>query len=80
MATLEETKRQSHRVSGVSNIAYDLVTILQNKLQSVAAMQEYKQDAQEQKDDQAIKLLNELESRACEDITRLRQMVADRLH
>jgi hypothetical protein len=41
----EEAKRQSERVTGISNIAYDLMVVLTNKLEGVAAMEEYKLDA-----------------------------------
>jgi hypothetical protein len=79
MGAMEQTKRQAHQVSGISNIAYDLITILENKLQGVGALQQYKQDAQEQGDQPVLQLLNELERRASEDISRLRPLVAERL-
>jgi hypothetical protein len=31
-ATLEQAKRQTERITGVSNVAYDLTVVLTNKL------------------------------------------------
>ena len=42
----DEAKRRSERVTGISNIAYDLMVVLTNKLEGVAAMEEYKLDAE----------------------------------
>ena len=79
MTSMEQAKREAHRVSGVSNVAYDLLTILQNKLTAVAAMEEYKTDAQEQGDKDALELLSQLERRESEDIAQLKRIVAARL-
>ena len=37
---MQQAKRRADRVSGVSNVAYDLVTVLTNKLEGTAAMEE----------------------------------------
>lgn len=42
---LEEAKRRSGRISGVSNVAYDLMVVLANKLEGIAAIEEYLLDA-----------------------------------
>ena len=47
MTTQVESKRRSDQVSGVSNVAFDLLTILENKLQGIAAMEEYLMDCEE---------------------------------
>jgi hypothetical protein len=39
-ATSEQVKRQRERVTGVSNVAYDLMVVLTNKLQGIAATEE----------------------------------------
>lgn len=77
--TSEQAKRQADRVSGVSNVAYDLVTILENKLKGVAAMEEYKQDATRAGDDAVRQLLEELERREAEDIAQIKPLLMERL-
>ena len=76
---LDQAKRQSDQVSGVSNVAYDLVTILHNKLQAISAMEIYKKDAQQSGDREVATLLEEFERRDSEDVSRLKQLVASRL-
>ena len=41
----QNAKARSEQVTGVSNDAYDLMVELTNKLEGVAAMEEYKFDA-----------------------------------
>ncbi len=74
-----QEKREAERISGTSNVAYDLVTILQNKLQGIAAMEEYKRDAEQANDREVLDLLNDLERREVEDVNRLEGLVAQRL-
>lgn len=73
--TMEQAKRHCANVSGVSNVAYDALAILVNKLQGIAAMEEYKLDAREADDQEFLALLDELEQRACEDIATLKSLV-----
>ena len=42
---LEDAKRNAGRISGVSNLAYDLMVVLTNKLEAIAAVEEYLLDA-----------------------------------
>jgi hypothetical protein len=77
---MEHAKRHATpRATGVSNVAYDLTTILTNKLQGAAAFEEYKLDAQEAGDQEAMQLLEQLEQREVEDIGKLKSLVAQRL-
>ncbi len=76
---LDQAKRQSDQASGVSNVAYDLVSILHNKLQAISAMEIYKKDAQQAGDREVATLLEEFERRDSEDVNRLKQLVASRL-
>jgi hypothetical protein len=75
----EDAKRCCASVSGVSNIAYDALTILQNKLKGIAAMEEYKLDVRDSTDVEAQRLFDELERREVEDVTKLKAFVATRL-
>jgi hypothetical protein len=74
--TVESAKRQCAAVSGVSNVAYDALAILSNKLQGIAAIEEYKLDARAAGDKHFLELLEDLERRACEDVARLQGLVA----
>jgi hypothetical protein len=74
--TLEHAKRQCAVTTGISNVAYDAMAILTNKLQVIAAIEEYKLDARETGDKHFLELLEDLERRACEDVARLQGLVA----
>ena len=79
MTTQVESKRRSDQVSGVSNVAFDLLTILENKLQGIAAMEEYLMDCEECGDYHAKDLITDLQRREVEDVERLRGYLKDRL-
>ena len=74
-----EAKKRSEQVSGVSNVAFNLLTILENKLQGIAAMEEYKVDCQDSGDQPAQALIEELQRREVEDVARLKGYLKDRL-
>ena len=76
---MEEAKRGAEQVSGVSNIAYNLLSVLHNKLEGIAAIEEYKLDAQQQGDQEALDLFNEIQQREAEAVGKLKSVVAQRL-
>jgi hypothetical protein len=75
----EEAKRRSERVTGVSNVAYDLMVVLTNKLEGVAAMEEYKLDADAAGDSQVRTAFERIAQRDREDIDELRGLLVDHL-
>lgn len=75
----EQTKQQSEQVTGVSNVAYDVMSVLQNTLEAVAALQIYKQDAESAGDQEARDLFEQLEQRLTGDVDTLRGMLVQRL-
>jgi hypothetical protein len=77
--TMENAKRQADEVTGVSNLTYDVMTVLTNKLQGIAAIEVYKLDAQQEGDREVQALLEEIQQGDREDVERLRAMVAQRL-
>jgi hypothetical protein len=79
MAMQVEAKRAAEHISGVSNVTFDLLTVLENKLQGIAAMEEYKVDCQDSGDEPARTLLEDLQRRGVEDVERLRGYLRDRL-
>jgi hypothetical protein len=74
-----EAKRHADRVTGVSNVAYDLMVVLTNKLEGVAAMEEYKLDAELAKDAAARSVFERIEQRERQDIDELRGLLVDHL-
>jgi len=72
---LEEAKRRSERVTGISNVAYDLMVVLTNKLEGVAAMEEYKLDADAANDLEVRAAFERIEQRERQDIEELRGLL-----
>ncbi len=75
----ERAKRESEQVTGVSNVAYDLMSVLQNTLEAIAALEVYKQDAESAGDQEARDLFEQLEQRLTGDVDRLRGLLVQRL-
>jgi hypothetical protein len=79
MAEMETAKRRSERVTGVPNVAYDLMVVLTNKLEGIAAMEEYKLDAEAAGDQEVRALFEKVERRDREDVDELRELLVQRL-
>ncbi len=75
----ETAKRRSESVTGVSNVAYDLMVVLTNKLEGIAAMEEYKLDADVANDAEVRSLFERIEQRDREAIDELRLLLVSHL-
>lgn len=75
----EEAKRRAERVTGVSNVAYDLMVVLTNKLEGVAAMEEYKLDADAANDAEVRAAFERIEQRERQSIEELRGLLVAHL-
>jgi hypothetical protein len=75
----QEAKRRSERVTGVPNITYDVMVTLTNKLEGMAALEEYKLDADAAGDQEVRAAFERLEQRGREDIEVLRTLLLPRL-
>lgn len=73
----DQSKRQSAQVSGVSNVAFNLLTLLHNKLEGVAALQAYKADSQGNQ--QVSSLLDELQRAAVQDVEKIKPLLVQEL-
>lgn len=73
----DQAKKQSEQVSGVSNLAFNLLTLLHNKLEGIAALEVYKADAQGNQE--ASSLLDELQQAAVRDVERIRPLLLQEL-
>lgn len=79
VATFEQAKRGVERVTGVSNVAYDLMAVLTNKLQGIAALEEYRLDAEASGDLEVGRCFTRIEERDRQDIGELREMLTRHL-
>lgn len=77
--SIEQAKRTSDEVTGVSNVTYDLISVVHNKLQAVAAMEGYKRDAEQAGDNEVSQCLDRMVRRETEDLDELRGLLAGRL-
>lgn len=76
---LDRAKQQSEQISGVSNIAYDLMAVMTNKLEGIAAMEEYKLDAEDAGDTEVQDLLNLMEQQEVSDVDKIKKLLLQRL-
>ena len=72
---MSDSATSSQQVSGVSNLAADLITLLHNKLDAIAALQRYQQDAQGNQD--VSSYFHELQQH--EAVERLKTLVSQEL-
>lgn len=75
----EIAKIRSDRVSGVSNVAYDLMVVLSNHLEGIAAIQEYKIDSADAGDPDVTATFGHIEQRYQDSIGELRTLLQSRL-
>jgi hypothetical protein len=77
---MERAERQSAElVTGISNVAYDLITLLQNKLEAITACEVYKQDAQEAGNARALSVFEHCQDVDRAFVQRLRRLLAEEL-
>jgi hypothetical protein len=76
---MEQAKRGADRVSGVPNVTYDLLAVLYNKLQGIAALEEYRQDARAAGDGEVDGVFAQLEQAERDAVERLRGLLATRM-
>lgn len=75
----ENAKIQSEQVTGVTNVAYDLMVVLTNKLEGIAAMEEYKLDADAAHEPVIRAAFARIEGRERESIEELRGRLIEHL-
>lgn len=74
---MAQAKKQAESATGVSNPTYDAMTVLTNKLQSIATIEQYKQDVQD--DQELLQCFEQIQERERADVDKLRGLVAQRL-
>jgi hypothetical protein len=70
-----DEKREAEDVSGISNVTYDLMATLTAKLEGIAALEEYIDDAREEGADDVRALFEELQQNETQSINRLRELL-----
>lgn len=79
MASQPEAKRRTETTTGFTNVAFDLIAILENKLKGIAAFEAYKLDCDEAGDVEARRIIEEMEARDAEIVHRLKGLLKARL-
>lgn len=65
-------KQDTAGLTGVSNIAYDLMIVLSNKLEGIATMEEYQQDAKDAGDSECAALFEKVQGHDRDMVDELR--------
>jgi uncharacterized membrane-anchored protein len=76
---LEQAKRGTEQVTGVSNVTYDALAVLTSALEGAAALEMYKQDAQKAGDWEALELFEHLQQQEVNEINGLKGFIKNRL-
>lgn len=76
---MDKAKQQSEQISGISNVVYDLMAVMTNKLEGIAAMEEYKLDAEDVGDTEVQDLLNQMEQQEASNVDKLKKLLLQRL-
>lgn len=76
---MEQAKRGAERVSGVSNVAFDLAAVFHNQLEAIAALTTYQQDAEAAGDTHAAHLFGRLRDQAQQSVEEIRGVLVVRL-
>ena len=74
-----DSQKQAEQVTGVSNVAYNVMGVLYNTLEGISAMEDYKEDAQEAGDQEVYDVFEQIQQRLQGDVERLRQLLSQRL-
>jgi predicted aminopeptidase len=75
-STMATQTRHAENLTGVSNLSYDLMTILTNKLEGITAIEGYKQDAQG--DDEVLQCFERLQEQDRKNIEQLKSLLSSR--
>lgn len=67
------------KVTDIADVAYDIMTMLTNKLQCAAALGQYRNDAHAAGEDEVLMVYQQVERHAREDITALRDLLRSRI-
>ena len=72
-------RRNTERITGVPNVTFDLMAVLHNKLEAIAAYEVYKQDAREAGHGLAEAFFDHCQQFERTSVQQLREMLAQNL-
>jgi len=76
---MEQARRQAEQISGIPNVTYDVIAVLHNKLQGMAAIEGYRRDARDAGDRELDALFADLAKSDLAQVEQLRQALVQRL-
>jgi|GEM_PF-1380216 len=76
---MEDVNQNAQQITGVSNVAYDLMSVLQNFLEAMSAIEVYKEDAEEANDQELLELFNRIQSDLGSYVEALKPLLVSRL-
>jgi hypothetical protein len=79
MVTERAERRNAERISGVSNLTYDLISLLHNKLEAISAYDVYRQDARDARNEQVAALFDYCLAKDRAIVDRLRALLVEQL-
>ncbi|WP_148211866.1 hypothetical protein [Thermobaculum terrenum] len=77
--SMEDVNQNAQQITGVSNVAYDLMSVLQNFLEAMSAIEVYKEDAEEANDQELLELFNRIQSDLGSYVEDLKPLLVSRL-
>lgn len=77
--SMEDVNQNAQQITGVSNVAYDLMSVLQNFLEAMSAIEVYKEDAEEANDQELLELFNRIQSDLGSYVEALKPLLVSRL-
>ena len=78
MAMSQEEQR-TEKSGGVSNVTYDVLTMLQSKLEALTAYEVYRRYAQQAGDRELEDALSQISQHDAQDVQRLKDLLKQRL-
>jgi uncharacterized membrane-anchored protein len=76
---MSQEKRQTGQSNGVSDVTYDVLTMLQSKLEALTAYEIYRRDAQQAGDRELEDALSQMSQHDAQDVQKLKELLKQRL-
>lgn len=77
--SMDRSDQSADDITGISNITYDVMSVMQNKLEAISAMEVYKEDAEDEGDQELHALFNDMQERDIQDVARLKKLLIKHL-
>lgn len=77
--SMDRSDQSADDITGISNITYDVMSVMQNKLEAISAMEVYKEDAEDEGDQELHALFNDMQERDIQDVAKLKKLLIKHL-